>query len=242
MPPPKPPVRRFKEEDWHRLIPASYAGAPDFAAGFSRKERELVDILAGATDDSVQAQNRGLSGISLHELVFGVPHAGIINNAFCWPAKDGSRFNDSTRGAWYAARDRKTAIEEVAYHKAQRLASIVVPGLPGGRPHLEVFQYDDWLASFDMDVHWLDPPDDYQSLMAPEPVPECYRESQAFAVTLLKEGSNGICYLSVRDKGSPCVACFRPALIYAPQTACRIEIAIASVAKGYSVTTTEVPI
>ena len=58
-------------------------------------------------------------------------NAHIVNAAFCHTSKFGSRFCDPTRGAWYSAEELETSLAEVAYHKAKRLAEIIVPGLAG---------------------------------------------------------------------------------------------------------------
>ena len=136
----------------------------------------LADImlLDGATNDRLQGEQNGLSGISQFELVYGIPNAHIVRAAFLHTSHFGSRFNDATRGAWYAAGDLETSIAEVAYHKARRLADIVVPELPQQKPDREVSEYDDWLADFHAAFHTLDPVEAYSDCLQPEPVPQCY--------------------------------------------------------------------
>lgn len=221
---------RFKEDGWHRLIPSEYSHDTSYD---DREALKIINQLDAATDDSVQAQRKGLLGINLHELVFGFPHAEIINDAFCYPGKDGNRFNDNRRGAWYAAEHIETSVAEVAFHKARRLADVVLPGTPHNRPLTESFVYDDWLATFDMDVHWLEPSSDYVECLQAEPIPSCYAVPQALANRLLKEGASGIRYPSVRHQGFNCIACFRPALVHTPRRAKRVEITLESVDTGY---------
>jgi RES domain-containing protein len=223
-------VVRFRHDGWHRLIPKEYSHDP---LSTNPGELKIIDELSGATSDSIQAERKNLPGIAIHELVFGFPHSEIINDAFCYPGKDGNRFNDSTRGAWYAADSIDASIAEVAFHRVRRLADTVLAGAPQSRPLRESFFYDDWHATFDMDVHSLEPIEDYADCLKADPVPSCYAASQAHANRLLKEGSNGILYPSVRLRGHQCVACFRPALIYAPRRTKRIEITLESIEAGY---------
>jgi hypothetical protein len=190
-------------------------------------------LLDGATNDRVQGEQHGLIGISTYELIYGIANAHIVNAAFTHTNEAGSRFSDQTRGAWYAADHLETSIAEVTYHKGKRLAEIVVPELPGGRPNHEVSTYDDWLADFRSAFHALDPPEEFSDCLKPEPVPLCYAASQQLARRLLDEGSNGLLYPSVRRAGARCLACFRPALVYHPRRAARLEIGFESTPAGY---------
>jgi RES domain-containing protein len=210
----------------HRLIPTRYSESGTVLEAVADDEQMLADAarLDAATNERVQGELYGLSGISNFELVYGIPNAHIIRAAFLHPGPWGSRFNDTTRGAWYAAKKIETSIAEVAYHKAKRLSEIVVPGLPQERPDEEVSTYDDWQADFHGPFHALEPAEEYSECLQAEPVPQCYMQSQLLARQLLARKSNGIIYSSVRHKGGICVACFRPALVYAPRRAARYEI------------------
>ena len=211
----------------HRLIPSRYSERGTVLDDLADDEAMLEKLvrLDGATNDRIQGEQAGLVGISTYELVYGIPNAHIIRAAFLHPSPSGSRFNDSTRGAWYAAEELETSLEEVGYHKAKRLADIVVPESPSGVPEAEVSIYDDWRADFHANFHSLEPAADYAPCLAPEPVPECYAESQTMARRLLKAQSNGIVYPSVRRTGGICLACFRPPLVFQPRRDRRCEIA-----------------
>jgi RES domain-containing protein len=185
---------------------------------------EHVILLDGATNDRILGEQQGLTGISTYELLYGIPNAHIVNAAFTHTNDAGSRFNDQTRGAWYAADELKTSLAEVTYHKARRLAEIVVPELPGTKPDVECSLYDDWLADFRAAFHVLEPPDNFSDCLQPEPVPQCYTASQQLARRLLDMQSNGIIYPSVRRRGAHCLVCFRPALVYHPRRGERLEI------------------
>lgn len=230
-----PPVRSFIWDGAHRLILSKYSEGGTVLEDIADSEAMLEDIvlLDGATNDRVQGELHGLSGISTFELVYGIPNAHIVNAAFTHTTDAGSRFNDHTRGAWYAADELDTSLAEVTYHKARHLAEIVVLGLPGNRPDREVSTYDDWLADFRSTFHVLEPPSKFSDCLQPEPVPLCYRASQQMARRLLAEQSNGIVYPGVRRRGSTCLSCFRPALVYNPRRGKRFEITFTASKDGY---------
>jgi len=221
-----PPVRRIDRDGMHRLIPSRYSDGGTVLEDLAEDDSMLEKLvrLDGATNDRIQGEQFGLVGISTYELVYGIPNAHIIRAAFLHPSPTGGRFNDSTRGVWYAADKFETSLDEVGYHKARRLADMVVPESPSGVPEEESSTYDDWMADFHGDFHSLQPASDFVDCLASEPVPECYAESQKLARQLLRQQSNGVYYPSVRRKGGRCLACFRPALVYQPRRDSRYRI------------------
>ena len=238
-----PPVREFRQKGMHRLIPSRYSETGTVLEEVAGDEAILADAarLDAATNERVLGELYGLSGISHFELVYGIANATIIRAAFLHPGPSGSRFNDTTRGAWYAAKKVETSIAEVAYHKAKRLSEIVIHGLPQERPNEEVSTYDDWQADFHAPFHVLEPVAEYAHCLQPEPVPQCYVPSQLLARQLLSQQSNGILYSSVRHKGGTCLACFRPALVYQPRRTRRYEIRLQAVQDGYKTGVRAVP-
>jgi RES domain-containing protein len=232
----KPSVTPFILDAFHRLIPSRYSEAGTVLADIADSAEMLEDIvlLDGATNDRIQGEQQGLTGISTYELVYGIPNAHIVNAAFTHTNESGCRFNDHTRGAWYAADELKTSLAEVTYHKARRLAEIVVPELAGNRPDEDISTFDDWLADFRSTFHVLEPADDFfLDCLQPEPVPQCYAASQQAAHRLLEMQSNGLVYPSVRRRGARCLVCFRPALVYNPRRAERLEIKFKATRTGY---------
>jgi len=158
--------------------------------------------LEGATNDRLLGEAGLLPGISVHELVFGISYAHIVNAAFTHAHPLGSRFNLPDRGAWYAAFALETSQDEVAFHKILELEEV------NWRDE-EVTTYADYLADFRADFHDIRDDSEYAQCLDPE----SYENSQRLARELLKEGSAGIVYPSVRHNGGTCLACFRPALV-----------------------------
>ena len=211
-----PPVALVRQFDTHRLVLSRHLPQGDSVlVAISDDDAHLQAIfdLDAATNDRLLAGQRLLAGIGLEELVFGVPHAAVINAAFCHPNPLGSRFNGPNRGAWYSAFALETSQAEVGFHKSVQLAEI-------GRFE-DVVTYDDYLADFSASFH------DLRSASARRAVadrsagpgvraylnPDSYVESQALAEMLLEEDSLGVIYPSVRHTGGTCIACFRPALV-----------------------------
>src|ERR1700691_4804985 len=153
-----PPVRELHQKGMHRLIPSRYSETGTVLEEVAGNEAMLADAarLDAATNERIQGELNGLSRISHFELVYGIPNAAIIRAAFLHPGPFGSRFNDTMRGAWYAAKAVETSIAEVAYHKGKRLSEMVVPGLPQERPNEETTTYDDWQADFHGPFHVLE--------------------------------------------------------------------------------------
>ena len=200
-----PPVELVRQFDTHRLVLSRHLPQGDSVlVAISDDDAHLQAIfeLDNATNDRLLAGKQLLAGIGIEELVFAVPHAAVINAAFCHPHPLGSRFNGPGRGAWYAGFALETSQAEVGFHKTVQLAEV-------GRFHDSV-SYDDYLADFSAEFHdlrsspsgvraWLDA--------------NSYVESQSLAERLLDAGSLGVIYPSVRHAAGTCVACFRPALV-----------------------------
>jgi len=233
------PAREFRRQGMHRLIPSRYSETGTVLEDVTDDKAMLGDAaqLDAATNERIHGELYGLSGISQFELVYGIPNAHIVRAAFLHPGPFGSRFNDTTRGAWYAAAAVETSLAEVTYHKKKRLADMVVPDLPGGRPDEETATYDDWQADFHAPFHVLEPREAFAYCLEPERVPQCYGPSQLLARQLLAEQSNGVVYASVRRKGGVCVACFRPGLVYRPRRAKRYELRLRATRDGYAAST-----
>jgi RES domain-containing protein len=222
MPTTLPPVTEVRLRNTHRLIPSKFSQSGTVLSRLAEDHEDIDDLLEldSATNDRLLGELGVLPGISVHELVYGVDYAHIVNAAFTHPSPDGGRFNGPERGAWYAGLTRETALMEVAFHKQRQLEEVVWP-------EEETSTFDDYLAEFMMPVHDLtgDKPQ-FGKYLQPEPIPECYAEPQRLTQELLAHQSNGVLYPSVRHTRGSCLVCFRPALVYFVRRGARLEVPV----------------
>lgn len=139
--------------------------------------------------------------IRLDERPYG-PGAGLILSAFTQVAPGGARFSDGTFGAYYAARDRETALAEAVYHRTRFL------GATPQRPlRLEWCILEARLSGELHDLRGLGDalPGIYD--------PDDYAAAHALARRLRGDGSAGVAYDSLRFEGGECAAVFRPSLL-----------------------------
>ncbi len=200
-----PRITELYQDNTHRLIPARYSD--DNASVLARltpDRQQLQDLfqLEGATNERLLGEANLLPGITVHELVFGIANWHIVNAAFTHARPEGSRFNGPERGAWYAAFSLDTAQAEVAFHFAQSLREV-------DWKESETATYREYLADFRAEFHDVRRSSEYANCLDPE----SYAASQHLARDLLKRGSAGVIYPSVRYRGGICLACFRPALV-----------------------------
>jgi RES domain-containing protein len=191
-------------KDTRRLIPSMYS--PNEESVLTRLAPQM-DVLRdlfqieSRTDDRLEAELGLLPGIGPQELVINVPYASVINAAFTHARPNGSRFNGPFRGAWYAAKSIQTAQAEAAYHAIVALSEV-------GRFKDEA-TYDEYLADFTGQFHDLQNSRKFAAALDPA----SYKVSQTLGQTLLKIGSLGLVYPSVRHKGGVCLVCFRPVIV-----------------------------
>jgi hypothetical protein len=199
-----PKLTTLRQFDTCRLIPSRFADLEDSVLSPLAEDagmlRDLFD-LDNATNERLRGEYGGLPGIGVDELVFGVPNFRIINAAYTYPRPEGSRFNDSERGAWYCAFEAETALAEITFHKTVEYQEI-------GRFDDSV-TYQALLADFTSIFHDIRGVESFEKYLDPE----SYIDSQTLAGELLDQGSMGIIYPSVRRSGGNCLACFRPALV-----------------------------
>jgi RES domain-containing protein len=195
------PLRQF---DTCRLIPSRFVDREDSVLGaIAEDDAHLADLfdLDNATNARLLGEHGRLPGIGVDELVFGVPNFRIINAAFTYARPEGSRFNDSERGAWYCAFDIETALAEVIFHKTVEYQEIA--------RFDDSVSYQNLLADFNGEFHDLRSDAQFAKCLDPA----SYIPSQKLAARLLDQGSMGIVYPSVRRRGGTNLACFRPALV-----------------------------
>ncbi|MBV9332600.1 MAG: RES family NAD+ phosphorylase [Candidatus Eremiobacteraeota bacterium] len=196
-----PPVSLVRRNETHRLIASKHGQS--VLNRIADSSRHLNDIfkLDIATNERTLVEGGIPGGIDVHELVFGLPYAQMVNASFTHPHPLGSRFNGPDRGAWYCGFEIETSIAEIAFHKTLDLLEI-------GVLHDDV-TFDDFTADFSAEFADLREGKRFAAYLDPK----SYVASQQLAEKLLQAGSLGIVYPSVRHAGGTCIACFRPALV-----------------------------
>jgi RES domain-containing protein len=200
-----PRVAPLHQDDTHRLIPARYSDdGASVMARITSDRQHLQDLfqLESATYERLLGEANLLPGVTVHELVFGIPNWHIVNAAFTHARPEGSRFNGPERGAWYCAFTLDTAQAEVGFHYAQSLREV-------NWEESETATYREYLADFRTRFHDIRKSPSYAGCLDPA----SYVGSQQLARELLNQGSAGLIYPSVRSRGGTCLACFRPALV-----------------------------
>jgi hypothetical protein len=206
----------LRQIDTHRLIPQVYSDEPyDALQRIAQDPEQLAAIaeLDRATDKQVHAENNLLPGISTADLVLGVPHARIVNATFTHATPLGGRFNGPDRGAWYAGFEIETSQAEIIFHRTIHLAEVGF--------YYDTVKYVDYLADFSGPFHDLRSDARFSACLDPQ----SYVESQELARELVKAGSLGILYPSVRYARGTCLACFRPAAVYNVHSGAHYEFA-----------------
>jgi hypothetical protein len=197
----RPPVTLVRQHDTHRFIASKHGQT--VLTRIADSDQHLADIfeIENATNDRVLAEAGFAHGITVGELLFGVPYHRIVNAAFTHPHPLGSRFNGPERGAWYCGFEIATSKAEIAFHKTVDLAEAGI--------FEDDVTYDDYTADFSAEFHDVRANRRFAQYLDPD----SYVASQRLAQTLLDVGSLGLVYPSVRNESGTCIACFRPALV-----------------------------
>lgn len=191
-----------------RLISTAYIVEPALTPLCdSDDELRILEALEGMSSARL-APARMPPGVDPAELL--TPAAGFghtyVNAAFCYVKPDGNRFNDGTRGAWYAGIGTGatlTAQAEVVFHLTRELDHVGI--------YDNITAYRELLAGIIGPFHDLRGAADEPAL-SPD-IAEAYPAGQKFARKILAEGGNGVIYPSARRAGGTCLAAFRPHLI-----------------------------
>lgn len=167
-------------------------------------ELELLAEIEGATNTRLIAQEKGISGLAANELVYDVPHAHFVNASFAYAKpQQPNRFNGSDRGAWYAALDVETCLDEVGYHLSNALAD--------AGDYNATVEYAEMFCSLAGEFLDLRQAPDHPSL-DPDKA-KAYPIGNALADSARAEGLNGIIYRSVRHTDGTCIVALRPAAV-----------------------------
>ena len=147
------PIKKthLEQDDTRRLIPNRFFDGGESVLsrlGLPPAQMPHLYQLDDATNERLAGEANLLPGITVHELVFGVPYAHVINAAFTHAQPHGSRFNAPDRGVWYTSFSLKTAQAEVAFHYGEWLREI-------NWQQEEIVVYREFLADFRADFHDL---------------------------------------------------------------------------------------
>ncbi len=201
-----PPVELIDAENTSRLVSSAYIDEPAIAPLFDDEdERAVLDALEQRTSGRIVAQDGGLEELPADALLtesFGYGWT-YVNAAFAYTRQGGNRFNDDTRGAWYAALSVETSLAEVGYHLSRELANC-------GETE-NVTRYVQMLAHISGPMASLMESGALDCLSPDETIG--YAAGQAFARDVLFQRLSGIKYPSVRHEKGTCLVALVPNVI-----------------------------
>ena len=185
-----------------RLIATARLRDPVLLELVETEELDAIEEIASATGGRLQAQAQGADRLDRRELVYGVPHANIINAAFSyWLPRSLNRFNGPGRGAWYAALALETCVAEVSFHMERELANI--------SDFNATVDYGEIFASFIGDFIDLRQVNPTPIVLDPNPT-KSYEAGNRFADSVRAAGYYGIVYQSQRHTGGTCLVALLP--------------------------------
>jgi hypothetical protein len=186
--------------DVYRIVPSRFPPVSLFDRITEAGDLEAVFAIEAMTNDRIRQEVGDISLVPVEDRTVG-PGSTPIMAAFTHLNPEGTRFTDSTYGAFYGSLTVDTGIAETKYHREQFLAAT-----EAGRPiDVDMRVY---LARLNGELHDVRdgaPPTIYD--------PNDYSDGQALGRRLKAQGSNGIIFDSIRDEGGTCVAVFRPRLL-----------------------------
>ncbi|MDF1608547.1 RES family NAD+ phosphorylase [Hoeflea sp. YIM 152468] len=222
------PVAAISAEATVRLIPTAYYKPPVMRALVDdAQDLAILAAIESLTSQRLIAEKTGLAGLDPRELLFRAWGQTHVNAAFAYTRPEGNRFNDGSRGAWYAGFEDLTAIAEVAYHRTRELERI------------DFFEdeatYQALLAGFMGDFHDLSSAHSDAPWLSPD-TPVAYPEGQALARLMRGQGARGFIYPSVRRRGGTCLVAFEPHLVQNVRPGARWKM-VWDGSRDYTVTT-----
>ncbi|MBT4879928.1 MAG: RES family NAD+ phosphorylase [Alphaproteobacteria bacterium] len=180
-----------------RIIPSRYPPVNPFERIAGPQNHRALAEIESMTNDRLR------SGAPAWKDAAGTkPASNYISAAFTHKNRRGSRFSDGSWGVYYAAFDLQTAIAETTYHRENFLRAT-----------------GEGAMFIDMRVLVADLVGDFHDLRTlNEDVsdvyhPTNYGNSQALALRLKSEDSNGLTYKSVRQPDGLCTATFKAAVL-----------------------------
>jgi hypothetical protein len=190
----------------HRLIASRFPTVGLYDGVAAPEDLDVVFAIEALTNPRVRQELGQLNLVPVADRVVG-PGATLIMAAFTHLNPSGSRFSDGSWGVYYAASSLPTAVAEVGFHRAAFLARTHEPAID---VDLRWIQADVSAALHDLRGQAEAMPAALTAALDPTH----YGASQDLARSLRGQGSAGIAWHSVRDRGAPapghCVALFKP--------------------------------
>jgi hypothetical protein len=205
----------------YRIVPSRFPPVSVFDAVADPADLEAVFLLEAMTNDRLREEAGDLSLVPPEERVSG-PGSTPVMAAFTHLNPAGDRFTDGSFGVFYAARSIDTALAETKFHRSRFMAWTREPAQ----------ELDMRVYAVDLDAHMHDIRL-LRDALSDVYDPDSYASSQALALKLRAERSDGIVYGSVRHEGGECAAVFRPRLL----SNCRQERHLCYVWNGEAITT-----
>lgn len=192
------PVSHVHWPSCFRLIPSRFPPVQLFERVADPADLDAVFAIEALTNERIRNEVGTLRLVPPEDRVTGAG-AGYVMAAFTHVSPIGGRFTDGTYGAYYAAKDLQTAIDETVYHRERFLRATAEDPV---EIDMRVLR-----ARLEADLHDLremegDAPEIYD--------PDDYTDSQALGRRLRAMRSWGVVYDSVRRAGGECAAVFRP--------------------------------
>ena len=176
----------------------------------SEEELEQIAQLEGLTNERIQAELGRINLIAKEDWVSGQGSTPLMA-AFTHIGFT-SRFSDGSYGVYYAASTLDTAIKETAFHRARFYKASNEPTCS-----ISMRQYIAKIKKPLVDITG----NQYDDLLNPDP--GLYHQSQLFGKQIHDEKQWGLLYPSIRNKGSQCVAIFRPPALTVPEQGCHLK-------------------
>jgi hypothetical protein len=184
-----------------RVISSRFPPIHLFERVASAEDWEALYWLESLTNPRLRDEVGEIELVPREDRVFG-PGASVIMAPFTHLNPDGSRFADSTFGAFYAAASLDTSIAETRYHR-----EVFLRATREGPLELDMRTYLCDVSATFHDIRGM------RDQMADIYDPDSYVASQKLARSLKRAGSNGVVYDSVRHTGGQCLAVYRPRLV-----------------------------
>ena len=195
-----PAVSQVEWRPSYRIVPSRFPPIGLYDRVAEPADLDAVFAVENLTNPRVRQEGGEISLVAPEDRISG-PGTTPIMAALTHLNPGGTRFSDSTFGAYYASRALKTAMAESRYHRERFL-------MMTGEDPLEL-DMRTYLADLCGDLHDIRGREDLGAVYDADD----YSASQSLARELKAVHSNGIVYDSVRDPGGQCVGVFRPRVL-----------------------------